>query len=212
MRNLAPVTLSLALVAALSGCMHGRALPPSSEAPPRARETPPPGMVEVDMLSEYDDQVWDVYSGDALVCTTPCTQWVNARQSLVMVSRDGDRLYVPWLGTEALQSRRATLLARGSCDGKNVTGIIFTTFGGMGAVVGTTLTAVGCSDLDRRGGTCTAGLITLGVSLPLTAISIWMIVDGLPSASVIPVYRTQVAKGQPPMTIAFGPNAIVGTF
>lgn len=212
MRNLAAVKLSLVLVAALSGCMHGRALPPPDEAPQRVRETPPPGMVEVDMVSEYDDQVWDVYSGDALVCTTPCTQWVNARRSLVMVSRDGDRLYVPWLGVDALQSRRATLVARGSCDGKHVTGLVFTTFGGMGAVVGTTLTAVGCSDTERRGGMCTAGLITLGVTVPLTAAAIWMMIDGLPSANVLPVYRTQAAKGQPPITIAFGPNAIVGTF
>jgi hypothetical protein len=115
------------------------------------------------------------------------------------------------LGLEALQTRHALVSAEGTCDGKYVTGLVFTTFGGMAAVVAITLTAVGCSDIQERGGMCTAGLIT-GVSLPITAGAIWMMIDGLPKAHVLPVYQSQAANGQTPVRVAILPNGIYGTF
>jgi len=87
-------------------------------------------MVEVDFVSEYYGQSWKVFAGGHQVCTTPCTQWVNAGEPLVLASNDGDRLEVFDLGLEAVESRHALLVAQGTCDGKHVTGIALTAFGG----------------------------------------------------------------------------------
>jgi hypothetical protein len=211
-RHVALLKLSLVLVATLSGCVHWRVVPSPEEKQGGEVKEPPPGTVDLEVVSEDEGLVWDVYAGNEVVCTTPCAKWIDARQPLRVVSRKGDRVPVPRLGLEAEQARRAVLVTRGLSKGKYVNGIVFTTLGGMGVAVATTLTAVGCSDLERRSGMCTAGLITMGVSVPLTAAAIWMLVDSVPSAHVIPVYKTQVAKGQPPLTVAFGPNAIHGTF
>jgi hypothetical protein len=171
-------------------------------------------MVEVNVVSEYEDQVWDLHSGGSLVCTTPCTQWLGAGQGVMLRARDGDRLFLPDLGIEAMESRHALLVAEGTCHGKQVNGIVFTTLGGMAMVTGLTFTAVGCSDLERRAGMCSAGLITGGVAIPLTAVAIWMIVDSLPKAHVVPFPKPQQAEAgkAPPVTVAVTPTGIAGTF
>lgn len=209
MRGVATAILWLAVVAAASGCVARRVI----AAPPGAKpmEEPPPGMVEVDFISEYYGQSWRVFAGGNLVCTTPCTQWVNPSEPLVLISNDRERLEVFDLGAEAVETRHALVAAQGTCDGKYVTGLALTTFGGMGAVVAIALTAIGCSDVQERGGICTAGLIT-GVTLPITAGAIWMMIDGLPQAHILPVYRSQAAKGQSPVSVAFLPNGIYGKF
>jgi hypothetical protein len=169
-------------------------------------------MVEVNIVSEDEDQVWDVHAGGRVVCTTPCTQWLSGRQNLWLKARDGDRVLVEGLGPEAMDSRRALLVAEGTCDGKYINGLVFTTLGGMGVVTSIPFIAVGCSNRAERGGMCNAGLITAAVSAPLTAVAIWMIVDGLPKGHVLPVVRGRAAKGQPPVTFALAPNGVVGTF
>jgi hypothetical protein len=68
-------------------------------------------------------------------------------------------------------------------DGAYVTGIVFTTLGGMALATGITLTAVGCSSDDRRG-MCIAGLITGGVGGVVTAGSILLMVKSLPQVRI----------------------------
>lgn len=208
-RSIATAIVCLAFVAAAPGCVARRVIAGPQGAKPA--EEPPPGMVEVDFVSEYYQQSWKVYSGGKLACKTPCTQWVHAGEPLILVSNDRERVEVFDLGDEALQTRHALVSAEGTCDGKYVTGLALTTFGGMGAVVAIALTAIGCSDLQERGGMCTAGLIT-GVTLPITAGAIWMMIDGLPKAHILPVYRSPAANGQSPVSVAFLPNGIYGKF
>lgn len=182
--------------------------------PGRGPEEPPPGMAQVDVVSAFEEQTWDLYAGEDYLCTTPCTQWVDPLRPLRLNARGKprDRIRLPGLGVEALEARNAVLLATGSCEGKFVNGLVFTTFGGMGTVVAITLTAVGCSDVERRGGMCNAGLITGAVSVPLTAFAIWLLVDSAPRADVLPVYRVPQGRGQPPLTFGVGPTGINGTF
>ena len=182
--------------------------------PGRGPEEPPPGMAQLDVVSDFSGQVWDVYAGEDRICTTPCTQWVDPMRPLFLEARGSphDKLFVPGLGVEAMQSRNALVVATGSCDGKETVGITFTSLGGMGLIVGISLTAIGCSDLQRLGGMCNAGLITGGVSIPLTAWAIWMIVDAQPKVQVFPVLRAQPGRGQPPLTVGLGPGGIAGTF
>jgi hypothetical protein len=200
----------LLLCSLLSGCIRRVAVPPSAEEGPV--QEPPPGMVAVSVVSEYREQVWDVYAGRDRVCTTPCTQWFSPRQHLVLRSREGEELFVPGVGREAQQARYAILVAEGTSYAKYVNGIVFTTFGGMGVVTAITLTAVGCSQVQERGGMCTAGLITGGVSVPVTAFALWMLLDSSPKAHVLPAFRAETHHGQPPVTISLAPNGIAGTF
>jgi hypothetical protein len=202
--------VSLFLCAVLPGCIRRVAVPPSAEEGPV--EEPPPGMVAVSIVSEYEEQAWDVYAGRDLVCTTPCTQWFSPRQQLVLKSRNGDRLFIPGVGREALKARHAILVAEGTSYAKQVNGIVFTTLGGMGVVTAITLTAVGCSQVQERGGMCTAGLITGGASVPVTAFALWMLLDSSPKAHVLPVFQSRAQHGQPPVTFSLAPNGIVGTF
>jgi hypothetical protein len=147
----------------------------------------PPGLVDVKIVSD-DLHPWSVSSGDAPLCTTPCTSRVGAAQDLLL--RSGRyTLYLPDLGPDVAVAQRAVVIAEGASRGERTNGIVWTTFGGIGLVTGITLTAVGCSDTDSRGGTCVAGLITGGASALLTAAAIWMIVDALPKAHVIPVFK-----------------------
>jgi len=202
--------VALFLGSVLPGCVRRVAVPPSPEDGPV--QEPPPGMVTVSVVSEYEEQVWDVYAGGNLVCTTPCTKWFSPRQHLVFKARNGDRLFVPGVGREALQARYAIVVAEGTSYAKQVNGIVFTTFGGMGLVTAITLTAVGCSQVQERAGMCSAGLITGGVSVPVTAFALWMLLDSGPKAHVLPAFQTRAQHGQPPVTISLAPNGLVGTF
>lgn len=199
----------LCLVASLSGCVRRVALlPPDDPNAPVA--DPPPGMVQVNVVAETG-QTWEVRAGGPPICQTPCTETVNASSSLLLTSRHG-RLLVPAMAVEAPGAQRALVVIDGTNEGERINGIVFTTLGGMGAIAGITLTAVGCSNTQERAGMCTAGLITAGVTLALTAVSIWMIIDSAPSAHVLPVFKTNATNGLPPVTFALTPTGIAGTF
>jgi len=213
MRSLVPAFIALLLMTALPGCVRRVAAPYQPfDAQGQPREEPPPGMVEVTAVSEYDDQAWDVVANGNVLCTTPCTQWVGAAQRLRLVANDGDRLFISGFGGEEMQTRHALLVAEGTCHGKQVNGIVFTSLGGMAIVTAIPFIAVGCSNIEKRGGLCTAGLITAGVSLPLTAAAIWMLADSGPKAHILPVFKAQASAGQPAATLAITPNGVAGTF
>lgn len=211
MRTSIPASFALCLILASSGCTR-RVVVPTPGMNEQVREEPPPGMMEVNVVSEYGDQVWDLHTGGSMVCSTPCTQWLGIGQGVVLKARDGDMLYVDDLGLEAIEARRALLVAEGTCHGKNINGIVFTTFGGMGVVIGTTFTAIGCSDLQERAGMCSAGLITGGVSALVTTAALLMLIDSLPKAHVIPVHKAPAAAGKPAVSLSLTPNGIAGTF
>lgn len=203
------VFASLALIAALQGCVRHVAVPVPAD---RLGPAPGPGMIEVEFVAGQPDRVWEVYAGGEMICTTPCLRMLPAGQPFLLESQYEETVFVPDLSAEAKRSRRTMLIADGVNRGKHVNGIVFTTFGGMGVVTGITLAAVGCSDLERRPGTCTAGLITGGVSIPVTAFALWLLLDGLPKAHALPVEILPAQTGQPPVSLSLTPNGIAGTF
>lgn len=168
---------------AASGCVRHVAVADEREL--AAMGEPPPGSVDVNIIAD-DRRVWQVYAGDTFACATPCARRFSTTQDFTLESRR-DSLYLPELGIEAVQARRAMVVVEDSNGGKKANGIVFTTLGGMGVVTGIPLIAVGCSNVAERGGLCTAGLITGGVSALLTAGAIWLIVDSLPKLRVLPV-------------------------
>ena len=181
--------------------------------PGRGPQEPPPGMAQVDVVSEFPEQTWDVYVGEDHVCTTPCTQWLDPMRPVFLKSQDSDpdQIWLPALGPEVMETRNGMLVATGTHQGKFINGLTFTSLGGMGLLVGITLTAVGCTDPDL-GGVCKAGLITGGVSAPITAVFILMLIDSQPKANVLPVLKTQPGRAQIPVTVGLTPTGIAGTF
>lgn len=208
MRKLVTIVAAALLGLLFTGCVRRVVLPPQEPL----GEDPPPGMVDLKVVSEYGNQTWDVHAGGEVVCSTPCTQRLRIGEDLVLVAGDGDELFVPAVAIETPDTKRALLIAEGSHRGKRVNGIVFTTLGGMAMVTGITFTAVGCSNLQERAGMCTAGLITAGVGLPLTAVSIWLIVDALPKSHFMPVAQVKTLDGHPPVRVSLAPNGIAGTF
>ena len=209
MRALALIA-PLLLLTTLSGCVR-RVVTVAADEAQQPVEEAPPGMVDVHFVSDDDALAWSVSSGGEALCTTPCTKRVRTSASLFFRTQD-EGVYAPKLIDVAPQARRAVMVVEGSSSGEFVNGVTFTTLGGMGIIIGITLTAAGCSNLDKHAGMCTAGLITGGVSVPLTVASILMLLDSFPKVHVLPVMRAEVAKGQPPVALAVTPVGLVGTF
>jgi hypothetical protein len=82
----------------------------------------------------------------------------------------------------------------------------------MGVITGITLASVGCFSGDEHG-FCTPGLITLGVTAPLLAASIWLITDSMPRAELVSPDGgpTLLARPNKP-TVVFGPGFVSGVF
>ena len=79
---------------------------------------------------------------------------------------------------------RVQLQAHHTARGQLATGITFTALSGMGMITGITLTGTGYGfDHDTMG---KAGIITMVVSAPLLAGSIWLILDSRARAEVVP--------------------------
>lgn len=210
MRTLAPLFLGLLLLASLTGCVRRVVSVPADDTD--ALGDPPPGQVRLNLESDNPNRTWNVLSQtDGVLCQTPCTQTVSVNEPLLLESNVGAAEMQP-LAFEAPGAQRALVVAVDPNRALKVNGIVWTTLGGMGMVVAITLTAVGCSNLERRGGTCTAGLITGGVTAPLTTAGILMLVNSGPSVQVLPVLKTRPAPGQTPVSVAFTPTGVVGTF
>ncbi|HSM91801.1 MAG TPA: hypothetical protein VLT47_02880 [Anaeromyxobacteraceae bacterium] len=171
----------------------------------------PAGTIKVDLISSNAAARWDVYYDDEVVCTTPCSRWLNPAHPLLFRTRDegyygrgADRVRVPDLmpfaGTGMVQ-----VAAHPTSQGKLATGIVFTTFGGMAAVTGIALTGVGCSNTAEHAGMCKAGGVTLAVGGLVTAGSILMILDALPKAE----FRL---PGGTVGDVTFGPGFATGRF
>lgn len=179
--------------------------------PGRAAEDGPPGTVKVDLVSANPSARWDVYYDDAVICTTPCSRWLDPARPLLLRTRDNrfmrppEKIFVPDLEAAA-GSGGVQVQAHDTSIGKQVTGITFTTFGGMALVTGIALSAVGCGG-ETSQGMCTAGTTTLAAGLAVTLGSVWLILDSLPRAEIRP-------GGTPgrPVTVAFGPGFVAGSF
>jgi hypothetical protein len=155
--------------------------------PGRGEAEGPAGTIKVDLISSNASARWDVYYDDEVICTTPCSKWLDPARPLLFRTRDegyygrgADRVRVndlmPFASTGMVQ-----VSAHPTSQGKFATGVVFTSFGGMAAITGIALAGVGCSDSERAG-MCQAGLITGVVGGLVTAGSIMMLVDALPHA------------------------------
>jgi hypothetical protein len=162
---------------------------PDQGAPPQAGpdmpmrpppQGPPPGAVRATFVSSSPLR-WDVTLDQIPACATPCTLWVAPLQYVSMRSQERDSVR---LDVGNIPRSDVLVTAEPLSRGAYATGIVFVTFGGMAVVTGITLTAVGCA--TDRSGMCTAGLITGGAGIAMTAGSIYLMKQALPRARVVP--------------------------
>jgi hypothetical protein len=62
--------------------------------PGRAAEEGPAGTVKVDFVSAAANDRWDVYADDAVICTTPCTKWMNPSRPVMLRGRESKLLFM----------------------------------------------------------------------------------------------------------------------
>src|SRR6476659_8367603 len=107
--------------------------------PGRTEEEGPPGTVKVDFVSGDASTRWDVYADDVVICTTPCEKYVSAERPIMLRAREEpffgspDKVRVVNLLGHAGEGR-LQLQAHATNRGKLSTGIVFTTFTGMGVI------------------------------------------------------------------------------
>lgn len=177
--------------------------------PGRGQAEGPAGTIKVDLISSNASARWDVYYDDEVVCTTPCSKWLDPAHPLLFRTRDegfygrgADKVRVPDLMPFA-STGMVQVAAHPTSQGKLATGIVFTTFGGMAVITGAALTGVGCG--GDSSGMCTGGSITLGIGALVTAGAIMMITDSMPHAE----FRL---PGGSVGNVTFGPGFATGRF
>src|SRR5262249_37337119 len=155
--------------------------------PGRVAEEGPPGWVKADFVSANANSRWDVYIDDQVVCTTPWSKWVNPDRPVLMRARDDG---LPFMGPDKITMTNLTaegpvagalqLQAHPTSRGELVTGITFTSFGGLGVMTGIALAASGCGGSSSD--PCTRGLVALGGGAPLTPRAVLLILGSMPRA------------------------------
>jgi hypothetical protein len=186
-----------------------------SPIPGRAPELGPPGRVKVDLVSAQANSRWDVYYDDEVICSTPCTRWLDPGRPLLLQARGvgpmrGDRVVVRDL-LDLEPAGAGQVQAHATSYGKLATGITFTTFGGMAVITGVTLASIGCSDLDARGGMCKAGATSFAAGAFVTAGAVWLILDALPKVDVFPGGDAAPGTGRR-FALTVGPGVVSGRF
>jgi hypothetical protein len=185
--------------------------------PGRAGEEGPPGTVKTEFVSASANARWDVYIDDQVACTTPCAKWVDPAHPVLLRSRDDG---MPFMGPDKIQLQSlqgggpvgagpVQLSAHATARGELVTGITFTSFGGMGVVAGIALAGAGCGGSDS--GMCNGGLIALGVGAAVTAGAIWLILDSMPRADIASGIGAWLNPGSK-VGLRVGPGYIFGQF
>jgi hypothetical protein len=148
------------------------------QLPSMANQQGPAGTVKVHLISADPDSAWEVRSGGELLCTTPCSKWLEPSTPLLLRVKDGGLLkrgeiYVPNLRehqAEAPLEVEAHTMSVGQLAG----GATLTSLAGMAALTGIVLTSLGCTTADHAD-MCKAGLITTGVGGAALIPGIWII-------------------------------------
>ena len=203
MRTALVVCLLSSTAYAQPGAQEPYAPPPQPEAPPQPYgpaapmdpngyaqpsgppRQPQPGGARTTFVSTSDKR-WDVRLDQNAVCTTPCSIYVEPGRFVTLHMQDVPRSK---LSVGYIPPGDFVVTAKPRSEGAFATGVTFTALGGMAAVTGITLTAVGYG--TDNSGMRTAGLITGIAGLVVTAGSIRLIQSSLPTASIGP------ARAQP---------------
>jgi hypothetical protein len=150
----------------------------------------PPGTVKVNFLSANPDHEYDVGVNDRVLCKTPCDRWVDPAIPFSFryergLFQQNERIEMPDLRDYQASGDRLDARAHPTQTGKLVTGMMMTTFGGLGVATGITLAAIGCPSDDKKS-LCTAGVITFPVGVGLTIPGILLMVNARSRVEITP--------------------------
>jgi len=173
-------------------------------------EEGPPGMVKVEMVSAAADSRWDVYMDDEVICSTPCTRWLDPHRPLLLRAREqrygfADKLWLRGLGAYD-NVGPVQIQAHPTAKGEMATGISFAGVGGMAVAMGGMLSLTGCALDTSHAGLCNAGLISIGAGALVAAGGAWLILDALPKVEIVPAY------GEDGVAVQLGPGIVSGRF
>ena len=184
----------LATVALLALEGVARAQPGAPEpAPVAPTEAGPPAPTRATFISTSSEQ-WDVAIDGAAVCSTPCTFPLFPVQFVTLRSQEPRPII---LDVGRLPPGDLIVAGKPLQNGMYAGGIVATTFGGMAAVVGITLYAVGAA--KDRSGMATAGLISGGAGALTLVGGIYLMMHAVPAASV-----AMAAPAPPGATLSLG--------
>ena len=162
---------------------------PIPETQPLPPQQPQQAPTRATFVSSTEQQ-WDVTLDRQPVCSTPCTLGVMPLQYVALRSQER---YPIRLDVGYMPAGDLMVTAKPLSNGMYATGIVFTTFSGMGLVTGITLTAVGAG-VDNSS-LRNAGIITAIPSAIGLAASIYLMRKALPKAEIGPA-RPYVAGTQ----------------
>jgi len=162
------------------------------QLPGRGVQEGPPGTVKVDFVSESDDARWDVYANDEVICTTPCSKWVDPLRPVTLRARESnimfmspDRVNVARFAEPGASLR---LEAHPTARGRFMTGMAVGGTGAMVALMGAMLAASSCGhdedDVFMRGDRCKPSLIAMGIGIPIALLGTWLALSARPYAEV----------------------------
>lgn len=154
--------------------------------PGRAEVAGPPGTVRADFVSADEDMRWDVYVDDRATCTTPCSVWVDPSRPVAMRTRES-RPQTVAVKRVPLDRGPLQVSAEPRRNIQFLTGLTFTSLGGMAVVTGISLAGVGCSS-DDRDFLCQPGIITGVAGAVVTAGAVWLLRNSFARVSVGAVF------------------------
>jgi hypothetical protein len=123
---------------------------------------------------------WDVLSNDAVICTTPCSKWVDPLLPVTLRHRDSPmRLTLTRLKDTGMPLQ---VEAHGMANGRFMAGMTTTGLGAMTMMVGGMLALMTCRDDPPN--SCTPSLITIAVGVPIVLVGAWLMSSSMPYADV----------------------------
>lgn len=148
----------------------------------------PPGTVQVRFRAEDASREFTITSGEERVCRVPCERWVDPSVAYSFRWDPGVLSEYRYYEAPDLSryppGTRLEVRSRPRDTASLVGGILFTSFGGIGAAIGTGLLASSCGEW---GGSCLAGIITLPIGLALVYPGILLILDSPPVTEAQPL-------------------------
>jgi hypothetical protein len=181
--------------------------------PSQAAAEAPPGTVKVAFSAAQADSTWEIVTGDKVLCTTPCSKWVDPATPFLMRDKDASFLMRNRIEVTNLKEHaaRAPLVvqAHSSSFLGFAGGATITSVGGMAAIAGITLSAIGCSQGGEGASMCKGGIIAGSLGALALIPGIWIIVKSGAHAEI-----TTSATDVPNATSAWrvAPGSVLGRF
>jgi hypothetical protein len=144
------------------------------------------GKVRVNFLSADPERTWGIVTGEGELCKTPCVRWVDPKAPVRMRHPVGfgvnETVDISNLREQG-GGGPVQVSAHTMSVGKLVGGMTAAGMGGMSLMLGAMLAGVGCGS-ERRQEMCTPGIVMMGVSAPLIAGGVWLILGSGAHADV----------------------------